>query len=495
MTWFLPEEPALDLANIQGHILIGFGAAPQALGAFTAKDRPAAAATIGRWAKLGRVTSAKYLLPRKGLPARKALHSGLVQGPWVMFAVSHRLLAESGAPAAFDDDWFGVTGGMPRISSLNDPAPHAGGPVGSDWVVGGPDHLIDVLMVAAAGTTDAAQDVIGMFSSDAEPWVHESFVEPLSPLRGSIEHFGFRDGISQPAIFGTVGDRPFEEERLPNTGPVPYALPGQELVWPGEFLFGYPGRGPDDFREPGPIAAPSDPQAAEFARNGSLLVYRRLAQDVPAFRAFCAEQTKRLGSDLPGLTSEDLESLVVGRRRNGVPVAATKDADPNDDATLNGFTFSGDAMAHGCPLSAHIRKVNPRLGGSDLDNNVPRLLRRGAPFGEIFNEGEKQPPERGRGLAFLAYQTSITGQFGKVSNDWMGGTTAPNGGGGNDLLVGQTEPGSRRFCELVTASGGKCVIDAGLSTWVRPTGGGFLFAPSITALKTLQKKRPSRSDR
>ena len=66
------------------------------------------------------------------------------------------------------------------------------------------------------------------------------------------------------------------------------------------------------------------------------------------------------GTQPPGLTPEALESLVVGRRRNGLPIAAGTDADPKDDLAVNGFTFKDDAMAHTCPLSAHIRKVKPR---------------------------------------------------------------------------------------------------------------------------------------
>ena len=47
------------------------------------------------------------------------------------------------------------------------------------------------------------------------------------------EHFGFQDGISQPGIRGLT--RPLR----PNQG-----LPGQDLIWPGEFIYGYPGQDP-----------------------------------------------------------------------------------------------------------------------------------------------------------------------------------------------------------------------------------------------------------
>src|SRR5680860_1586374 len=59
------------------------------------------------------------------------------------------------------------------------------------------------------------------------------------------------------------------------------AEPGQDLLWPGEFVFGYPGQQPDapDFTVKGPVTQPPVP----FMANGAFLVFRRLAQLVPEF--------------------------------------------------------------------------------------------------------------------------------------------------------------------------------------------------------------------
>ena len=46
------------------------------------------------------------------------------------------------------------------------------------------------------------------------------------------EHFGFKDGISQPGIRGI--DPPDDPIGNPNQG-----HPGQDLLWPGEFIIGY----------------------------------------------------------------------------------------------------------------------------------------------------------------------------------------------------------------------------------------------------------------
>ena len=476
MSWLLPDEPPLEADEIQGHLLVGFGGAQQALGAYAASDLRAAARTVGEWATDGRVTSAASLLPRKGRRARDVIDD-VVPGPWVAIAVSHRLLAAAGAPRGFGDRLFRLERGMAEVATeLNDPESSDGGPPGSDWVVGSPRFPVDVLVIAAAGSQAAAEAAVAQFTGDAERlgWCGRRFSEALVPLSGGREHFGFRDGLSQPAILGTIDGEPLESGRVPDDGDFPYAAPGQELTWPGEFMFGYPRRSRISPRRPGPVADAGRRAVNEFARNGSLLAYRRLAQDVQAFRAFCAQE-----AEAHGLEAEHFQALLVGRWQSGIPVTRDPAADPQDAQLVNGFDFSNDEMAWGCPLSAHIRKVNPRLGGSDFDNRVPRLLRRGAPYGPPFEEGQPEPAG-GRGLAFIAYQTSLTDQFEALTRRWMASPIAPNNGGGHDPILGQPEIGSPRFLDLEQGR-----VEIGTQAWVRATGGAFLFAPSISALRSL----------
>src|SRR5207247_2243535 len=57
------------------------------------------------------------------------------------------------------------------------------------------------------------------------------------------EHFGFKDGVSQPGVRGLISQNPnlFLTERLlptPAKGEVEFASPGVPLVWPGQFVFG-----------------------------------------------------------------------------------------------------------------------------------------------------------------------------------------------------------------------------------------------------------------
>src|SRR5215211_5270101 len=287
----LPDEPPLEADEIQGHILIGFGSAEQAIGAFTGTDLEKLGHVLGAWARKGWITSAYGLFPRKGISARRALALRIAPGPWIAAAISYRLLGACGLADDFDDEWF-KTPSMAAIGELEDARPADGGAVGGDWVVGAPGAPVDVLLIIAAGEIEAALELVGWFERDVGDAARLTYKEALQPIKGSKEHFGFRAGISQPGIIGTIDGQPFEQERQADTGPIPYAKPGQQLVWPGEFVFGYPQQGLVPKR-PGRLAAMANDATNAGARNGSYLVFRRLQQDVARFRAFCEEQVEK----------------------------------------------------------------------------------------------------------------------------------------------------------------------------------------------------------
>jgi deferrochelatase/peroxidase EfeB len=106
------------------------------------------------------------------------------------------------------------------------------------------------------------------------------------------------------------------------------------------------------------------------------------------------------------------------------------------------------------------------------------MLRRGIPFGPPFT------PETAsieRGLLFLAFMTSIDGQFKVLNTAWMNSPHAPPPAEGHDLLVGQDVSG--RFGHI-RGQGGDAKLET-LAQWVIPTGGAFLFAPSLSLLRNL----------
>src|SRR5262249_23495074 len=137
------------------------------------------------------------------------------------------------------------------------------------------------------------------------------------------EHFGFKDGISQPGVRGRIASDPdrFFQPRLidPSVETIPtLAQPGLPLVCPAHFLLGYP-----------PQLRIDAPPLRDWLRNGSFLVFRRLKQDVHAFRSFVRETADSLARQpgFKGMTAERLAALLIGRWPSGAPLMRVPDAD------------------------------------------------------------------------------------------------------------------------------------------------------------------------
>ena len=126
-------------------------------------------------------------------------------------------------------------------------------------------------------------------------------------------------------------------------------------------------------------------------------------------------------------------------------------------------------------------------GGRD-STYKQRILRLGLPFGQPLKDRyapESSDPEKGnRGLLFLSAQVSIEDQFEFLVSRWANDAMRPKPGG-NDLLIGQNNPpgqGRVRRCTLL----GSGLQPEEFSTdreWVIPTGGGYFFVPSISAVR------------
>lgn len=484
--WLLPREPALRSDVIQGNVLRGFFTDEQVLvGLRIDGDGAAARAWLGALAE--DVASVDDVAAFKA-DAKRRNAGPQPEDPWLNVAISHHGLGIVRAPRAFADESFG--------HGLFECADELGDAPGSPWVVGGPAKRLDVLLILAGKPEPSLKRADELIKSAAAAGLAKVYCEQGStiPERG-IEHFGFRDGVSQPGVLGTLRDgAPLTSRPQPDGGQdVPFANPGQPLVWPGQFVFGYPGQNVSAPRLPGnPPFAARDAATREFAEDGSLLVFRRLRQDVSAFRRFLRDATRELrGRGFPDLDAERLGAMLVGRWKSGAPLFASPDGDDPDlgrDPLRNDdFDFAGDPNGLRCPVAAHIRKVNPRKGSTDVRSPLERrILRRGIPYGTFVPEGE-EPDDSDRGLLFLCYQTSIDDQFRFLVETWMNDDSAPASiDGGYDVLIGQESAGDRaRWIELPRPSGVGTERLMVTEQWVTATGGEYLFAPSIAALRSL----------
>src|SRR6516225_2473087 len=315
--------------------------------------------------------------------------------------------------------------------------------------------------------------------------VHSEMGKVRPGTQRGHEHFGFLDGISQPGIRGLT--RPSKTIYRPDEG-----VPGQDLLWPGEFVFGYPGQHPDDPVKEGP----APPMAAPWMRNGSFMVFRRLEQKVPEFRRFVAERAARLGMD-----RELLAARMVGRWKSGAPLELAPLHDNAalgaDDNRNNHFEFGDDPFQRKCPYAAHIRKAYPRDDtGNEAEVQRHRIIRAGITFGPEVEPGETTT-RHSRGLMFVCYQTSIERQFEfiqrKYSNnpDFVSGKTRPGGGSvrpGFEPIIGQAPGGGDRVMDEpypnYPAGNRRTTLEMP-GQFVVLTAAGYFFVPSITALRTV----------
>ena len=106
------------------------------------------------------------------------------------------------------------------------------------------------------------------------------------------------------------------------------------------------------------------------------MAYRRLEEHVGKFREFLRQH---------GDTAEEQELVaakLMGRWRSGAPlVLAPEKDDPELGADMqrnNDFKYKeADPHGYAVPLGSHIRRMNPRDTGHNM--NCRRMIRRGAP--------------------------------------------------------------------------------------------------------------------
>ena len=313
-------------------------------------------------------------------------------------------------------------------------------------------------------------------------------------LPGRKEHFGFRDGISQPALRNAnpAERRPgvLEPDRSENT------------VEPGEFLFGYRNqygslvRGPEVDRSLDPenhlCASATSPTRRDFASDGSFLVWRQLEQHVHEFwRAIAAQ------ADEDRASRRKLAAKFLGRWPSGAPLAAAPEI---EDFTLedeNDFGYVADDP-HGfrTPFGSHIRRANPRdwhLASKPKEAirvaKAHRIIRRGRPYGDPVAASMdpedilRTPPDRGeRGLHFLGFMADIERQFELIQGTWLNGEKFGRLDDELDPMVGATPANRGAFTIQATPIRQRLL---GLARFVTVRGAAYLFMPSLRALHFL----------
>ena len=370
-------------------------------------------------------------------------------------------------PAAFR---VGMRG---RAHDVGDVGPHA--PEHWEGGLGGPDiHAMawirtdsDEGREEATRILRAEMEVTGgvevRFIQDTKALAHEN------GIGSEGEHFGFADPISQPPIEGAdVSSYPGDGVLEPN---------GKwRSLKPGEFLLGY-----ED--EAGPEGTQT-PEPAELRRNGTYVVFRKLYQDVAAFRRYLATAAKSLYGSDDQYHQDLVAAKIMGRWRSGCPLDLSPDKDnpaiAADPQRRNNFTYEGDDQGLRCPIGAHLRRSNPRATPLKRATAVRRhrLIRRGVEYGPHLQDGALQDDGVDRGLINLFIQADIERQFEFVQREWMkGGEFIGLDPSEQDPINGTGGEGSQ-----LSVPGAKQPFLFDLPTFVTVKGGEYLFVPGLKAL-------------
>ena len=272
-------------------------------------------------------------------------------------------------------------------------------------------------------------------------------------LPTETEPFGFRDGISHPAIEGSG---------------IPGSNPQERPIKAGEFVLGY--------RDELGGVQKTTPEI--LGRNGTYVVFRKLHQRVAAFRQYLkANSTSAADEEL-------LAAKMMGRWRSGAPLALCPFHDDpelgSDPRHNNDFLFEADdPTGLKTPGGSHIRRCNPRDAAIAGVARIHRMLRRGTAYGPMLPEGVLVDDGVDRGLMFAFVGAHIGRQFEFVQSQWVNDGIFFGAGSDKDPIVGSSEinftlprkPIRKRL--------------QGIPRFVVTRGGEYCFMPGLRALRWL----------
>lgn len=450
-----------DYADIQGLVLNGYGNLKCTRFLFLQVGDPAGAR---RW--LG------DLCPQITTAARRP--KGAVKPDTALnIAFTHAGLAQLGLPpdtlAQFPRELQEGMAHGERSRVLGDT--DASAP--EHWDLGGPNTPEFHVLLMLYGRDDDV--ILARYPELVGQWEAAGLFEVFKQDTGRIsdkEPFGFKDGISQPFPAGAPGS----------------PIPGEIPIAAGEFLLGY--RNGYKTLPPSPSVPASNGGMRDFGRNGSYLIFRKLAQDVAGFWRFVDAHSQTAADTPDPARREWLAAKIVGRWPGGAPlVLAPEHDDPALHATdkSNDFRYMPtDAAGLACPIGSHVRRSNPRdsllptPARSLVIANRHRLIRRGRHY-EDHRADTWDPKGVEHGLCFLALNADIQRQFEFIQQTWL---NSPKFGGlydNKDPLVGDNDGTGHMTIPCLPV---RQHVN-GLPRFVRVRGGGYFFLPGLNALKLL----------
>jgi Dyp-type peroxidase family len=436
------RAPVLELDDIQSGVL---------------RPRPTPYVATYVLFRIDEPTAGRELMRRlSGVVSSAAHPESSTRETWVSVALTFQGLKALGVPQASLNSFSPQfqEGMAARAKKLGDTGESS--PENWERPLGSPDvHVVVTALSTESGHLESAMErarkAYRGLPGITAIWRQDCHVRP-----DEREAFGFRDGISHPAVEGSG---------------IPSTNPNERPLQAGEFVLGYP----DEMGE-----TPSIPQPEILGRNGSYVVFRKLHQRVAAFRRYLNENS----------TSPEAEELLaakmMGRWRSGAPLALCPMHDNPElgaDSTRNNdFLFKrDDPIGYDTPAGSHIRRLNPRDADIAGVTRIHRMIRRGTSYGPELPDGVLDDDGVDRGLMFAFVGAHLGRQFEFVQAEWMNDSTFFGGTVGKDPIAGAHDRDST--FDIPNRPLRKRL--QGLPRFVVTRGGEYCFLPGLRALRWL----------
>ncbi len=316
---------------------------------------------------------------------------------------------------------------------------------------------VHVVLAALAADVQRLHEVLDRARQSYErlPGIELVWRQDCYALPNEKEPFGFKDGISHPAIEGSG---------------MPGSNPHEQPFKAGEFVLGYRD-------ETGGF--PPMPQPGVLGRNGTYAVVRKLHQRVAAFRQYLRSNSSNPQEE------ELLAAKMMGRWRSGAPLALSPERDDpslgTDSTRNNDFLYGDDPLGLRTPTGSHIRRANPRDADVAGAVRLHRMIRRGTAYGPPLPEGVLEDDGADRGIMFVFLGSHLKRQFEFVQSEWVNDSAFIGGSGEKDPVSGAND-GTGEFTIPRRPVRRRL---KGLSRFVITRGGEYCFVPGLRALRWL----------
>ena len=367
------------------------------------------------------------------------------------------------------------------------------------WQWGGPNNQEVHILLMIFGKDQAAGEA---FYNQLSGQIEDSGLQEIFKIDGQVlpgnkEHFGFRDGISQPFIKGS-GIYGKESDNL-NAGEFLMGYKSEYNVYPDTPFLAKNQGGKSLLYDDAAGSGHKD-----LGRNGTYLVIRQLQQHVENYWTFLNENTKNEDGSVNVKESKKLAAKMMGRWPSGAPVVKWPDEDPVEkypDQDPGKFINDNDYLyndtdRHGmkCPFGAHTRRLNPRDSFEEntkeesiLLANRHRIIRRARLYGEPFiGDPEHFTPKGEVGMLFACFNADISRQFEFIQYTWANYPKFKQLFNDPDPFIGvkeNPEPGLHQVFTVPHQPANKYITD--LQRFITVRGGAYFFFPSITVIKYL----------